>query len=749
MEHGPWWQRVVRGRPVGRAGLAACVCAGAALAVGAAPASGAWGFEKVTPSGKGGGAVQNTDFFQVAPDGDALLYSTTAPFEGLPADGSAAYNMYVARRGPSEWSSRSLQPKYTLGSGTSSSGGSIQTVIGTSPNLRWAMVGTPDALAPGAAVNGYNLYRLDTLTGDLTFMVSVPGDKWLILQNYNGGQAGSLVKYFADDGKTIMWTGLPNEVPGITNLSLLRWTEDGGAEAGARLPNGDPALVVGGAGNDSVRGDATRESVPRSQDGVPRFAFSIAGFGFAYFQDGEATRVISRTRLTGSPEVDAPADVRAVSDNGRFTLLVTKTTNARLTDETPLGLTRVLYVYDADQDTLTYVGAQGTDTEAILQMSQDGRTVAFQSSLDLAVGAIAGRQNIYVWRDGTIKFVAAPDANGAASSPALFHRVLSDNGRYLAFSDDSASLAASFGFDNANPRCTIGEAGLGGTPLTGRCMQVYRFDADAASTDALDCVSCRTDGQRPAGASGDPASRQGGGQFLNAHQMRMVADDGTVFFTSADDLIPEDSNGDHDAYAWHDGQLRLLSRAQVGFRSRFVDANADGSTVLISTNDPIVPNDDDRAVDLYVTREGAGYPVPPPAPRDPPCTGTDCRSGAVGALGVSPPFGTGANDVGGGNLQPRTPKATARVTKGSVRGSRLRLTVRVSQAGVIRASGVTVRTTKRTVNGSGTYTLLVPLSKKAQKTLRKSGRVATRTRVSLTPPFGRAAATTYRRTVRK
>ncbi len=705
--------------------------------VGALPAVSAaaepWGFEKVTPGGKGGGAVQNTDFFQVGPDGDSLLYSTTTPFDSLPADGAAAYNLYLARRGEAEWSSRSLQPKFTLGAGTSTSGGSIQSVIGTSPNLRWAVVGTPNVLAPGASTGNYNLYRLDTYTGELTFVASNP-DRADALQNYSGGQGGGNIKYFADDGKTIVWMGKPNEVPGFGASGLLRWTEEGGADVLGRMPDGTPLVSALRFGYDSVKGDGVRDSIPRRQDGELRFAFSTSGFGrAAYVQDGATTRVISRTRLTGSPDVDATADVQAVSDNGRFTLFVTGTANARLTDETPADLTRVLYVYDADEDTLTYVGARGADTEAVLQMSHDGRTVAFQSSLVLAAGAVAGRQNIYVWRDGTIKFVAAPDANGAAANVALFHRGLSANGRYLVFTDDSASLAASFGFDNANPRCTVGEA----SPFTGRCIQVYRFDADAPAGDALDCVSCRTDGQRPAGASGDPASRQGGGLFLNAHQMRMVVDDGTVFFTSADDLIPADSNGVDDAYAWRDGELRLLSRAQTGMRSRFVDTNADGSTVLIATNDPIVPTDDDRAVDLYITREGAGYPVAPPSPPEPACTGTDCRS----APAVPGLLSIGSASFGGNGNVARLRGASVGVSRlNAAVGATARLRVRVSGAGRVVLAGSSIRSVSRRAVKAGTYTLKVRLKPRARKALKKKRTLRVGVRVSYRSGDGGSAS---------
>lgn len=717
--------------------------AGAALillgAAGTAAAQEPWGFEKVTPGGKGGGGVQNTDFFRIAPDAQSVIYSTTGPFASVPGTAGAGMVTYLAQRGESGWTSRMLTQPFELGSGTSTAGGYFMSVWGVSQNLRWAMVGSRSALTPDADPDAYNVYRLDTHTGDLTHFTSPP-DRDIATQAYNGWQAGGALKYLSDDGETAIWGAQPNEIPGVSSFTFLKWTEGGGVERFAKLPDGTPAPNPRKMGNDSVSGgNAVRSSIPRRQGAEQRFAFGVLN-GPVYLQDGDGTRVISRSRLSGSPAVDVRSDLWAVSDYGRFTLFSTYN-NGQLTDDAPAGEQRVLYVYDADEDTLAYVGVRGS-SDAVWQMAHNGRSVAFQSSRALTAGAVAGRDNIYMWRDGELQLVAVPDADGAASNGARFDRLMSEDGRYLVFTDNSTSLAASFGFDNTNPACTTPEG------ANGRCMQVYRFDADAPEGERLACVSCRTDGAKPAGSSGDPASSGGGGTFMSSMSLRLVVDDGTVFFSSADDLVAADSNGQHDAYAWKDGELRLLSRALPGARSRFVDATADGSRVLIATNDRITADDTDNVVDLYLTGPGAGLAVeqPPVAPAG--CVGSDCRADGGGAP-LAPGLGSFAF-TGGGNVASGGGRVALRVTRPkAVAGRVARLRVRVPGAGRVAVRGRSVERARRAASKAGVYTLRVRLTPRARRTLARRGRVRVAVRVVYRARDGRRSAKTVRIAFRK
>lgn len=67
-------------------------------------------YEMVTPVYKGGYGVGRLQ--GVAPDGEAVAYPSYGGFAGLLAPGANASNYYLARRGPSGWSTVSLEPPF-------------------------------------------------------------------------------------------------------------------------------------------------------------------------------------------------------------------------------------------------------------------------------------------------------------------------------------------------------------------------------------------------------------------------------------------------------------------------------------------------------------------------------------------------------------------------------------------------------------------------------------------------------------
>jgi hypothetical protein len=217
----------------------------------------------------------------------------------------------------------------------------------------------------------------------------------------------------------------------------------------------------------------------------------------------------------------------------------------------------------------------------------------------------------------------------------------------------------------------------------------------------------------------------------------MVANDGTVIFTTYDGLVPEDGNGLKDVYTYRGGAVRLASRGLPGHNSRFVEASADGKTIFFSTDDPISPTDTDKSVDLYVTRVGAGYPYTAPV-RVPACAGNDCR-GPVAPLGplVLPSIHA---VLGSGNVasKPRVPAPGSPVVKRmtSVRGSAGALRVRVPVKGRIVVLGVGLKPSSVTVRAAGSYGVAVRLSSYGRRVLAKRGRVSVRVTVRLVPREG-------------
>src|ERR1044071_2846562 len=180
---------------------AAAVTGSAAIASTASAAEKPGGFEMGTPPEKGGGAGKSGDTLPVGPDGDSLLYSTTAPFEAAPAAGSPMYVRYFGTRGPDGWSSRPAdlpdRPNDVFNRGFW-----IYSVLGTSANLEYALVTSSVALAPGATEGGSNLYMQRLRTGSLQ-LVATSDDIWMT-KMMSGPQGTGFVKFVAPDGQSAL-----------------------------------------------------------------------------------------------------------------------------------------------------------------------------------------------------------------------------------------------------------------------------------------------------------------------------------------------------------------------------------------------------------------------------------------------------------------------------------------------------------------------------------------------------------------
>ncbi len=707
------------------------------IAASASAADAPWGFEQVTPQSKGGGSVLVQDTFTVGPGGNTFLYTTNAPFAGVATEGAPLYTRYMGTRGDRGWSNRALDVPFVAGL----SQYNIQEVLGASEDLTHVFITSPAAATPGAIAGGSNLYVRDTRTGALTLVLALadPG-----LSEALGNPQGFLsFKFLADDGRSALFSAGVPLTPGASRDAVYRWTVDGGVEAVSVLPASEGGAIVpyATAGRDAEYG--VRDSVSYD-DALTNVYFSEnGGSGAVYVRSGDTTRAISVSRIPGDPATPVQAWIDAITDKGRYLLF--HTNNVPLTADTPVRIgAGYVYRYDIVSDTLTFVAALDasnlTNGRGVLQMTQDAQTVLFQSTYAQAAGAVEDGMNMYVWRHGTIRHVATSDTGfppSTATAAGSFLRLLSPSGRFASFTDSSASLAQRFGYDNTSAACPVPY--LGGP---GPCAEVYLFDAEAAGgTGELTCVSCKRDGTRPIGQSGDPAFSMNpttvavGFVRLNSHQAQTVADDGTVFFTTPDALVPADANGKADVYASKDGTPRLISRGAQGATSRFLDATPDGKTVFFSTDDPIVPTDTDRSADIYMTRAGAGYAYDPP-PTAPPCSGGDCRE----TVAPSGPETIAASVVfsGPGNGSgPSNPSAKVTVAKvPTVIGTTASLRVTVPAQGRLVAAGSGLRTTAKAASRPATYTVRVALTAKAAAGLRTTRSARNEVRLTFTPTGG-------------
>jgi hypothetical protein len=186
------------------------------------------------------------------------------------------------------------------------------------------------------------------------------------------------------------------------------------------------------------------------------------------------------------------------------------------------------------------------------------------------------------------------------------------------------------------------------------CSEVYVYDATANNgAGRLSCASCNPTGQAATATANFIADFSGHALPYTPHLNRAVSDDGRfVFFTSAERLVPEDVNGQPDAYEYDTttGRLHLISSGTSPAPSMFLDASADGSNVFFATRQQLVSADTDAGYDLYDARVSGGFPEPaaPAAPGE----GEACQ----GPASTPPSFGAFAIEASqrSDNLAPPT-----------------------------------------------------------------------------------------------
>lgn len=215
------------------------------------------------------------------------------------------------------------------------------------------------------------------------------------------------------------------------------------------------------------------------------------------------------------------------------------------------------------------------------------------------------------------------------------------------------------------------ESQLEGAPET------FVYDAGSGR---ISCASCNPTGEPPT-----PIAALGAGSFTadvgavepvawifrggTTFMHRWINEAGTmVFFSTAEALVPQDTNGYEDAYEWEQegsapscpeaarpradgGCLFLLSGGQKDDASAFVDASADGSDAFFTTRERLAPQDMNENMDLYDARVNGGFTGFSLA-----CTGTGCQ----GVPPAPPIFATPSSVTfnGVGNFQVPAAAAT-------------------------------------------------------------------------------------------
>jgi WD40-like Beta Propeller Repeat len=237
----------------------------------------------------------------------------------------------------------------------------------------------------------------------------------------------------------------------------------------------------------------------------------------------------------------------------------------------------------------------------VLAVSEDGAYAYYQDA--------SGLQR---WHEGTTTMVATGAAAAAPSNypPPTGTSRISPDGQHLAF----LSARELTGYDNAGQI----EAYLYGPPPGGGAPQ-------------LNCASCNPTGERPLGTASIPGITANGS--THAYKPRALSENGSrLFFSSSDELVVQDSNGQPDVYQWEargvgdctrlPGCVSLISSGRDPEGATFIDASADGTDAYFITAESLL-SIDPGSIDLYDARAGGGFFIPP---KPIPCIADACQS---------------------------------------------------------------------------------------------------------------------------
>lgn len=672
-------------------------------------------YEQVSAVQKGSNDVNPLNTVQTSPDGSRVLYSAPNGFPGAPSSTIQSY--YLAERSATQWSTLDVDPPLA-----NIRSQIFQPTAAATTDLQTIFQASPLALTPAAVEGEDGVYLRDTTTGARSLLANGPAP---LFESFTGGGAQPFAGATPDfrqvllqspvrlDDDAVQFAGNVYELNAGGTLRLVSLLPDGTADPAGSTSRAPVALQAHG---------------PISDDGS-RIVFTGGTTGGIFLREnGGTARPITVSQRTGDPDTSPKTALfTSMTADGRYVFFLSF---YQLTDQ-PTAAYTSLYRYDVDAGTLlnltpTTSAAIDANVTRVLSVTDSGSDAYFVSRAELAPGGADGTPSVYHWNvDDGIEFVAALDPLTEYQQPVTWS--MSASGRYFAFS----SFAPVTGYDNTAATCRRTADGN----AEGTCSEVYRFDAD---TGDVDCASCN-----PAGPPVSHARLGEQNALISNYWSRRVLDDGQVFFNTRDALDARDTNGAIDVYAYDGTAASLISTGTGSGASTFADATPDGSSVYFFTDEQLVAQDNDHAIDVYAARVGGGLPQQnqrsaPPAN----CLGDGCQGEGVPA--PAPPVVGSVSFVDEGNLpDPPFVRAAAKISaRKTVKGSAFALTVKTPASGTVAVSGARVTRVSKRVSKAGSYRLTIRLNSKARKMLKKRRKLAAKVRVSYTPENGRVSAKT-------
>jgi hypothetical protein len=609
-------------------------------------------WQLVSPASKAGARIEPINqllevLIQASADGSAITYAANAPTEAEPA-GYANQLQLLSTRGPEDWSSKDIAIPHAGATGKSEGVGEDYRFF--SEDLATAVVQPAGAFTPlkpyTTEPSEQTAYQRENTTGLFTPLVTPVDDTASPIQPF--GEEGTCPALEAtcgprfegatpDDRHIALHSPVQLTAATAPDGGLYEWAA-GHLELVSILPEnegGKAATQVAalGLGSDSIGGSEVARNA-LSSDGSRVFFTTSGSEEHLYMRDlatGETLRLDvgaanskanfqeaspdgSRVFFTDGAKLTGDSGARGQTTLDLYEceiVMVVGKLHCDLSDLTPIsaggesaGVQGTIigigeHACDAGMECDVYFVANG-----VLENSGVPVAGAVHGNCDGQLSVPGDRCNLYVRHDGVTRRVAVLSGEDTAdfetSLPFLSARV-SPDGEWLAF----VSHVGLTGYDNRDAKSGMPD------------QEVYLYNA---VTGRLVCGSCDPSGAQPTGGSSVPGWTPFA-KLRSRYQSRYLDDSGRLFFDSEDALVAGDVDGVQDVYEWEPpgvgdctegsgslsagsgGCLGLISSGESGEPSEFVDASESGGDVFFLTAQSLVPEDFDKAYDVYDAHE--------------------------------------------------------------------------------------------------------------------------------------------------
>jgi WD40-like Beta Propeller Repeat len=604
---------------------------------------------------------------RAADDGNAMAYFSYYPFEGSPSSG-----WFVrARRGATGWSLEAMSPQVLPGAAPkvaceagelNYSEDLLASVLRIGRDIKEefpgaSFCGQPQEEIVAGEPRGFaNLLRRATPDSPYELVNQTPvgespanaqfQDASDDLSHIVFGEEAQLTPEAPPGYNLYVWTGgtvrlvtfLPDGTPVRGDLAGATKHFAPGVEAGGTFNGTAPIINAVSSDGERVFFYANGNLYLRENAAQPPAANPTCGAGESTLA---CTRQVDRSFGEGS------------SGGGVFQYASADGSRVFFTDERKLTFPSsaapgkpALYEYSIGSNALAdrTSGVTGADVRGFSGAAQNGSRLYFVAYAALtgaqqneqAEVAQAGQPNLYLLENGALTFVATldpasdrsawsfeltpQDGEAPTGGATTLATRTSPDGRYFAF--------------NSARSLTGGPAGT---------TQIFVYDA---VDGALSCASCLPGGGAPPGPSELPSPIATTEVNAPAYLPRGLTEDGRLFFTSPQALLPADTDEVTDVYEYRQGELHLISDGTRAGPSYFFDASVGAGNVFFATSDALVRSDTDNALNLYDARVDGGF-AEPPAPPSPCAPGEACRSAGEGPTtgSLTTQFQAGAGNV--------------------------------------------------------------------------------------------------------